>query len=86
MAEQRRLPEWALAIGNSRLLVSASGEGFLVDAGYKGARPKLDELAAQGRLKGVEGKSWPTMSGARSISLRDSKISWRSPRITGCPA
>jgi glyoxylase-like metal-dependent hydrolase (beta-lactamase superfamily II) len=55
MAEQRPLPEWALAIGNSRLLVSATGEGFLVDAGYKGTRPKLDELAAQGRLKSVEG-------------------------------
>jgi glyoxylase-like metal-dependent hydrolase (beta-lactamase superfamily II) len=55
MAEQRPLPGWALAIGNSRLLVSSTGEGFLVDAGYKGARPKLEELVAQGRLKGVEG-------------------------------
>jgi len=55
MAEQRPLPEWALAIGNSRLLVSSTGEGFLVDAGYKGTRPKLDELAAQGQLNGVEG-------------------------------
>src|SRR5215831_2964095 len=36
MAEQRALPEWALAIGNSRLLVSRTGAGFLIDAGYRG--------------------------------------------------
>jgi glyoxylase-like metal-dependent hydrolase (beta-lactamase superfamily II) len=55
MAEQRPLPEWAIAIGNSRLLLSATGEGLLIDAGFRGTRPKLDELAAQGRLKSVEG-------------------------------
>jgi glyoxylase-like metal-dependent hydrolase (beta-lactamase superfamily II) len=55
MAEQRPLPEWAMAIGNSRLLVSRMGTGLLIDAGYSGARAKLDELAAQGRLKTVEG-------------------------------
>src|SRR5262249_16512626 len=27
----------------------------LIDAGFRGTRPKLDELAAQGRLKSVEG-------------------------------
>ena len=55
MAEQRPLPDWALAIGNSRLLVSRTGAGFLIDAGYAGTRPKLDELAAEGRLRTVEG-------------------------------
>jgi glyoxylase-like metal-dependent hydrolase (beta-lactamase superfamily II) len=54
MAEHRPLPEWALAIGNSRLLLSQTGAGLLIDAGYSGARAKLDELAAQGRLKTVE--------------------------------
>lgn len=55
MAEQRPLPDWAKAIGNSRLLLSQTGAGFLIDAGYQGTRPKLDELAAQGLLKTVEG-------------------------------
>jgi glyoxylase-like metal-dependent hydrolase (beta-lactamase superfamily II) len=55
MAEQRPLPDWAMAIGNSRLLISESGAGFLIDAGYRGTRPKLDELSAQGRLKNTEG-------------------------------
>lgn len=55
MAEQRPLPDWAMAIGNSRLLVSPTGAGFLIDAGYEGTRPKLDELVAKGLLKTVEG-------------------------------
>jgi beta-lactamase superfamily II metal-dependent hydrolase len=55
MAEQRPLPEWARAIGNSRLLLSQTGAGFLIDAGYQGTRPKLDEFVAKGMLKTVEG-------------------------------
>lgn len=55
MAEQRPLPQWAMEIGNSRLLLSGTGASFLIDAGYRGTRPKLDELAAQGRLKNTEG-------------------------------
>jgi glyoxylase-like metal-dependent hydrolase (beta-lactamase superfamily II) len=55
MAAMRPLPDWALAIGNSRLLFSQSGAGFLIDAGFDGTRPKLDELMASGRLKSVDG-------------------------------
>ena len=55
MAEQQPLPEWATAIGNSRLLMSQTGAGFVIDAGFKGLPPKLDELAAAGKLKTVEG-------------------------------
>ena len=55
MAEQRALPAWALAIGNSRLLMSQTGDGFVIDAGYKGLPPKLEELHAAGQLKTVEG-------------------------------
>ena len=55
MAEQRPLPDWALAIGNSRLLISRDGAGFIVDAGYKGLQPKLDELSADGKLKSIDG-------------------------------
>jgi glyoxylase-like metal-dependent hydrolase (beta-lactamase superfamily II) len=55
LAEQRPLPQWALAIGNSRLLISRTGAGFLIDAGYSGLRSKLDELAAEGQLKTVDG-------------------------------
>jgi len=55
MAEQRPLPPWALAFGNSRLLLSDSGDGFLIDAGYDGDQAKLDEMIAQHRLKSLEG-------------------------------
>ena len=55
MAQQRPLPEWAMAIGNSRLLRSQTGAGFLIDAGFRGTQPKLNELTAQGKLKSVDG-------------------------------
>jgi len=55
MAQQRPLPDWAMAIGNSRLLRSQTGAGFLIDAGFRGTQPKLDELTAQGKLKSVDG-------------------------------
>ncbi len=55
MAEQRPLPPWAVATGNSRVLLSKTGEAFVIDAGYKGLRPKLDELAAANQVKTVEG-------------------------------
>jgi glyoxylase-like metal-dependent hydrolase (beta-lactamase superfamily II) len=55
MAEQRPLPEWAIAIGNSRLLLSQTGAGFLIDAGYQWLRAKLDDLTVRGRLKTMDG-------------------------------
>ncbi|HUS08232.1 MAG TPA: MBL fold metallo-hydrolase [Bryobacteraceae bacterium] len=55
MAEQRPLPTWAQAIGNSRLLLSRTGNAFVIDAGYKGLLPKLNELQQAGTLKAVEG-------------------------------
>lgn len=55
MAEQRPLPEWVVALGNSRLLLSRSGNGFLIDAGYRGLAAKLEEWISSGRLKAVEG-------------------------------
>ncbi len=55
MAAQRPLPSWALAIGNSRLLISESGAAFLIDAGYKGLFAQLEKAIAAGRVKTVEG-------------------------------
>jgi glyoxylase-like metal-dependent hydrolase (beta-lactamase superfamily II) len=55
LAEQRPLPGWVMAIGNSRLLISHSGAGFLIDAGSRALRSKLGELTTSGRLKAIEG-------------------------------
>lgn len=55
MASERELPDWVAAIGNSRLLVSASGAAFLVDAGYERIVEKLEELRGQGRFRNLEG-------------------------------
>jgi glyoxylase-like metal-dependent hydrolase (beta-lactamase superfamily II) len=55
MAEERELPEWIVPIGNSRLIVSESGAGFLVDAGYRRIVGALEELRAAGRFERLEG-------------------------------
>lgn len=55
MSEERDLPGWIIAIGNSRLLVSPTGAAFLLDAGYPLIVEKLEELQAAGRFKNLEG-------------------------------
>lgn len=54
-AEERRLPEWVLAISNSRLILSRSGAAFLVDGGYRNIQAELEKLRAAGRFKRLEG-------------------------------
>lgn len=55
VAEIRALPAWVLAVGNSRILISRTGAGFLIDAGYKGLPARLEELMAEGRIRTIEG-------------------------------
>ncbi len=54
MAEQRPLPSWAQAAGNSRILLSRTGAALVVDAGYKGLLPKLEEMTASGAVQSVD--------------------------------
>lgn len=56
MAETFPLPGWIRAIGNSRLIVSESGEALLVDCGYDKVIAELEQLRRQDmitRLVGV---------------------------------
>jgi len=55
MAAQKDLPDYVIAIGNSRLLVSTTGAAFLLDAGYPQIVEKLEELQQQGRFRDLEG-------------------------------
>ena len=55
MAEQFKLPPDILAIGNSRLILSNTGNAFVVDAGYRGLLPELRRLRDAGRIRTVEG-------------------------------
>ncbi len=55
MAETAKLPEWVLAIENSRLLVSSSGAAFLIDCGSKRILEKIRGLQKEGRIQAVEG-------------------------------
>ncbi|MBI2685442.1 MAG: MBL fold metallo-hydrolase [Acidobacteria bacterium] len=55
MGAERDLPQWVIAIGNSRLLVSTTGAAFLMDAGYPQIVEKLEELQQAGRFRNLEG-------------------------------
>jgi glyoxylase-like metal-dependent hydrolase (beta-lactamase superfamily II) len=48
-------PAWILAFGTSRLLISASGNGFLLDCGSQSVIDKIKELITQGKLSKVDG-------------------------------
>lgn len=55
MAETGPLPPWAVAISNSRLLLSESGAAFLVDCGSDSIIKKVAELRESGRFRSLDG-------------------------------
>lgn len=55
MAQTQKLPDWALAIRNSRLLLSATGGAFLIDSGYDRILDELKQLQTQGRFHTLDG-------------------------------
>ena len=55
MADQAKLPPEIVAIGNSRLILSATGAAFLVDAGYRKTLPELQRMRSQGIIRSVDG-------------------------------
>ncbi len=55
MAQTAMLPDWIIAIGNSRLIVSASKAAWLVDAGNPRLREALGRLRQQGKFDKLEG-------------------------------
>ena len=55
MAEQSKLPADIVAIGNSRVILSKTGNAFVVDAGYRNLLAELRKLRDAGRLRTVEG-------------------------------
>ena len=54
MALLRPLPEWILPIGNSRLILSRSGRGLLIDGGYRSLPAELEKLRHNGRLAAID--------------------------------
>ncbi len=55
MAEKVELPEWVIPITNSRLIVSGSGAGFLVDCGSQRVMNEVGRLHGEGRVKQLDG-------------------------------
>jgi glyoxylase-like metal-dependent hydrolase (beta-lactamase superfamily II) len=57
MAEkvQEKLPEWIIAITNSRLIVSRTGSAFLVDCGNRRVVEEVRRLKREGAIKQLDG-------------------------------
>ena len=57
MAEkmEQKLPEWIVPITNSRLIVSRSGAGFLVDCGNQRVVDEVKRMQREGRIKQLDG-------------------------------
>jgi glyoxylase-like metal-dependent hydrolase (beta-lactamase superfamily II) len=55
LAEHVDLPEWCRHIGTTKLLVSASGRGFLLDVGGPSAVKSLEAFRAEGLVKEIDG-------------------------------
>ncbi len=54
-AEHIDLPAWCQHIGTTKLLVAASGRGFVLDVGGPASLKSLVEYADQGLVKGIDG-------------------------------
>ena len=48
-------PDWIVPIGNTRLILSQDGSGFLIDCGSQGIISDIRKLQHQGRLTTIEG-------------------------------
>jgi glyoxylase-like metal-dependent hydrolase (beta-lactamase superfamily II) len=48
-------PAWMIPIQNSRLILSRSGAGWLIDCGSQGIVNRLKQMRDEGRLKSIEG-------------------------------
>lgn len=48
-------PEWIVPIGTSRLIISQSGEGFLVDCGSPDTIKEIQKMQKENRVKTIEG-------------------------------
>ncbi|MHC4168365.1 MAG: MBL fold metallo-hydrolase [Planctomycetota bacterium] len=48
-------PDWVIPIGNSRLLVSADGSGFLIDCGSNAIIAEIVKLVKSKRVSGLDG-------------------------------
>jgi len=55
LAEHIDLPEWCRHIGTTKLLVSASGRGFLLDVGGPSAVKSLEAFRVEGLVKEIDG-------------------------------
>lgn len=78
-AEHVDLPDWCRHIGTTKLLVSASGRGFLLDVGGPAAVKSLEAFRAEGLVKGIDGIFTTHTHNDHTASVGE------AARLYGCP-
>lgn len=84
LAEHVDLPDWCQHIGTTKLLVSASGRGFLLDVGGPGPLKSLEAFAAAGLVKGIDGIFVTHVHNDHSAGVAEAAKRFRCP-VYGIP-
>ena len=79
LAEHIDLPEWCQHIGTTKLLVSASGRGFVLDVGGPGAIKSLEAFLGEGLVKGIDGIFATHVHNDHTASVAEAAKRFRCP-------
>lgn len=78
-AEHIELPDWCQHIGTTKLLVSGSGRGFLLDVGGPAAIKSVEAFLAGGLVKGIDGIFATHAHNDHTAAIGEAARQW------GCP-
>ena len=79
LAQHVDLPAWCRHIGTTKLLVSASGRGFLLDVGGPTAVKSIEAFRAEGLVKSIDGIFTTHTHNDHTAAIGD------AARLFGCP-
>lgn len=83
-AEHIDLPGWCQHIGTTKLLVAASGRGFVLDVGGPGPLKSLEAFLAEGLVKGIDGIFVTHVHNDHSAGVAEAAKRFRCP-VYGVP-
>lgn len=73
------LPDWCQHIGTTKLLVSESGRGFLLDVGGPAAIKSVDAFMAEGLVKGIDGIFATHAHNDHTAAIGEAARKWNCP-------
>jgi glyoxylase-like metal-dependent hydrolase (beta-lactamase superfamily II) len=79
LAEHVDLPPWCRHLGTTKLLVSDSGHGFVLDVGGPKPLEELQRFLAEGLLRGIEGIFVTHLHNDHTAAVRDAQRAFACP-------